>query len=120
MWLKPGSERLTWSYHRQGAELAFGTPLYNGSCRVSPVICSAALGKGHPNPRALDFINFLFRPEIQSNVNMSPFYFRSVLPPYSDPIGGTPLPAPGAVTLNYDWSQWATLESALPKYVIGG
>src|SRR5256712_367915 len=51
---------------------------------------------------------------------MSPFYFRSVLPPHSDPIGGTPLPAHGAVTHNYDWSQWATLESALPKYVIGG
>ena len=115
-----GYEGVTLFYQHQGAGVAFDLPLLDGQRFVPPVIFSAALVKGHPNPRALDFINFLFRPEIQSNVNMSPFYFRSVLPPYSDPIGGTPLPATGAVTLNYDWSQWATLESALPKYVIGG
>src|SRR2546426_11140679 len=73
---------------------------------------------GHPNPRALDFINFLFRDEIQSNI--SRFYFRAVLPGFPDPAGGITLPAPGMVVLNYDWSRWSSLESALPKYVVGG
>ncbi len=114
-----GYEGVTLFYLKQGARgVAFGLPLLGGQRFVTPVIFSAGLVKGHQNSRALDFINFLFRDEIQSSV--SRFYFRSVLPGFSDPPGGISIPAPGAVTLNYDWSQWRTLESALPKYVIGG
>lgn len=113
-----GYEGVTLFYRNQGALVSFDLPLLGGQRFVTPVVFSASLVKGHPNPRALDFINFLFRDEIQSNI--SRFYFRAVLPGFPDPTGGIPLPAPGVVNLSYDWSQWSTLESALPKYVVGG
>jgi len=113
-----GYEGVTLFYKNQGARVAFDLPLLGGQRFLTPVVFSAGLVKGHPNPRALDFINFLFRDEIQSNI--SRFYFRSVLPGFPDPAGGIPLPAPGMVVLNYDWSRWSSLESALPKYVVGG
>ncbi len=107
-----GYEGVYLFYKNQGARgISFDLPLLGGQRFLAPVIFSAALIKGHPNPTALDFIDFLFRNEIQSNIGH--FFFRSVLP-------GIPLPGPGVVTLNYDWSQWRTLESALPKYVVGG
>ena len=113
-----GYEGVTLFYLKQGARVAFDLPLLGGQRFLIPVVFSAALVNGHPNPRALDFIDFLFRTELQSN--LSRFYFRAVLPGFPDPVGGIPLPAPGAIDLNYDWSQWSTLESALPKYVVGG
>jgi len=113
-----GYEGVTLFYLKQGARIAFDLPVLAGQRFLTPVIFSAGLVKGHPNPRALDFINFLFRDEIQSNI--SRFYFRAVLPGFPDPSGGIALPAPGAVILNYNWSQWSTLQSALPKYVVGG
>jgi len=113
-----GYEAVTLFYLRQGARVAFDLPLLGGQRFLTPVVFSAALVKGHPNPRALDFIDFLFSPEIQSNI--SGFFFRAAIPGFPDPVGGIPLPAPGSVDLNYDWSQWSTLESALPRYVVGG
>jgi ABC-type Fe3+ transport system substrate-binding protein len=113
-----GYEGVTLFYLNQGARVAFDLPLLGGQRFLTPVVFSAALVKGHPNPSALEFIDFLFRDEIQSNI--SRFYFRAVLPGFPDPVGGIPLPALGAVNLNYDWSQWSTLESALPKYIVGG
>jgi len=113
-----GYEGVTLFYKNQGARVAFDLPLLGGRRFLTPVVFSAGVVKGHPNPRALDFINFLFRDEIQSNI--SRFYFRAVLPGFPDPAGGITLPAPGMVVLNYDWSRWSSLESALPKYVVGG
>ena len=113
-----GYEGVTLFYKSQGARVAFDLPLLGGRRFLTPVVFSAGVVKGHPNPRALDFINFLFRDEIQSNI--SRFYFRAVLPGFPDPAGGITLPAPGMVVLNYDWSRWSSLESALPKYVVGG
>jgi hypothetical protein len=92
--------------------------LLSGQRIVEPVILSAGLVSGHRNPRSQDFIEFLFRDDVQGN--MSRFSFRSVLPGFSDPSGGIPLPAPGAVNLTYDWSQWPSLEANLTKYVVGG
>ena len=113
-----GYEGVTLFYLNQGARVAFNLPILGGQRFLVPVIFSAGLVKGHSNPRALDFINFLFRDEVQSNI--SRFYFRAVLPGFPDPAGGIPLPAPGVVILNYDWSQWPILESNLAKYVVGG
>jgi ABC-type molybdate transport system substrate-binding protein len=115
-----GYEGVTLFYLKQAARniVAFDLPILRGQRFLVPVIFSAGLVKGHPNPRALDFIDLLFRDEIQSNI--SRFYFRAVLPGFPDPAGGIPLPAPGSVVLNYDWSQWQTLESNLTKYLVGG
>lgn len=113
-----GYEGVTLFYLRQGARVAFDLPLLSGQRFLTPVVFSAALVNGHPNARALDFIDFLFRTEIQSNI--SRFYFRAALPGFPVPAGGIPLPTPGVIDLNYDWSQWSTLESALPKYLVGG
>ena len=113
-----GYEGVTLFYLNQGARVVFNLPILGGQRFLVPVIFSAGLVKGHSNPRALDFINFLFRDEVQSNI--SRFYFRAVLPGFPDPAGGIPLPAPGVVILNYDWSQWPILESNLAKYVVGG
>ncbi len=89
-----------------------------------PVILSAGLVKGHPNPRAVDLLEFLFSDSIQANLNRSstlnPLYLRSVLPPFSAPAGGISLPAPGALTIDYNWSNWSALEKVLPNYVIVG
>ncbi len=115
-----GYEGVTLFYLNQGARgvsIPY-LPLLYGQRFVTPVVFSVGLVNGHPNPRALDFINFLFRDEVQSNI--SRYYFRSVFPGLPAPSGGIALPSPGAVTLNYDWSQWQTLELALSKYVIGG
>ncbi len=113
-----GYEGVTLFYKNQSAPVKFDLPLLGGQRFLTPVVFSAGLVKGHPNPSALDFIDFLFRDEIQSKVSV--FYFRAVIPGFSDPAGGIPLPSPGVINLNYDWSQWSTLESALPKYVVGG
>src|SRR5207244_10404658 len=66
--------------------------------------------KGHPNPMAMDFLDFLYRDEIQSNI--SRFYFRAVLPGFPDPAGSIPLPVSGEVVLNYDWSRWRKIGRA--------
>lgn len=113
-----GYEGVTLFYLKQGARVAFDLPVLGGQRFLVPVIFSAGIVKGHPNPMAMDFVDFLYRDEIQSNI--SRFYFRAVLPGFPDPAGGIPLPGPGTVVLNYDWSQWRTLESTLPKYVVGG
>jgi len=113
-----GYEGVTLFYLKQGARVAFDLPLLGGQHFLVPVMFSAGIVKGHPNPMAMDFIDFLYRDEIQSNI--SRFYFRAVLPGFPDPAGGIPLPVSGEVVLNYDWSQWRTLESTLPKYVVGG
>jgi len=113
-----GYEGVTLFYLKQGARVAFDLPLLGGQRFLVPVMFSAGIVKGHPNPMAMPFVDFLYRDEIQSNI--SQFYFRAVLPGFSDPAGGIPLPVPGSVVLNYGWSQWRTLESTLPKYVVGG
>ena len=113
-----GYEGVTLFYLKQGARVAFDLPLLGGQHFLVPVMFSAGIVKGHPNPMAMDFLDFLYRDEIQSNI--SRFYFRAVLPGFPDPAGGIPLPVSGEVVLNYDWSQWRTLESTLPKYVVGG
>jgi len=113
-----GYEGVTLFYAKQGARVTFGLPILGGQDYVTPVIFSAGLVKGHPNPLASDFIDFLFRDTVQAN--LSRYYFRSVLPNSTAPAGGIPLPAPGAMTIDYNWSNWSALEKALPKYVIGG
>src|SRR2546428_657196 len=113
-----GYEGVPLFYAKQGARVPFGLPILGGQDYVTPVIFSAGLVKGHPNPLASDFIVFLFRDTVQAN--LSRYYFRSVLPNSTAPAGGIPLPAPGAMTIDYNWSNWRALEKALPKYVIGG
>ena len=115
-----GYEAVTLFYVKQGARVNFPLrlPILAGQNYVTPVLFSVGLVKGHPNPFASDLIEFLFRDTVQSNLGR--YYFRSVLPNSTAPAGGIPLPAPGAVTIDYNWSKWNGLEAALPKYVIGG
>lgn len=113
-----GYEAVTLFYAKQGARVEFGLPLLAGRNYVTPVIFSVGLVKGHPNPLASDLIEFLFRDAVQGK--LSQYYFRSVLPNSTAPAGGISLPAPGATTIDYNWSNWSGLEAALPKYVIGG
>src|SRR5256712_10263661 len=100
-----GYEGVTLFYAKQGARVTFGLPILGGQDYVTPVIFSAGLVKGHPNPLASDFIDFLFRDTVQAN--LSRYYFRSVLPNSTAPAGGMPLPAPGAMTIDYNWSNWS-------------
>jgi ABC-type molybdate transport system substrate-binding protein len=113
-----GYEGVTLFYRQEGARVSYDLPLLGGARYLTPVMFCAGLVNGHPNPRASDFIDFLFQEEIQSSINA--FYFRSVFPWEPDPPGGTTLPVPGQIVLNYDWAQWRTLESNLSKYVVGG
>src|SRR2546430_16520394 len=113
-----GYEGVTLFYLKQGARVAFDLPLLGGQRFLVPVMFSAGIVKGHPNPMAMPFVDFLYRDEIQSNI--SRFYFRAVLPGFSDPAGGIPLPVPGSVVLNYGWSPWRGLGSPWPRMLLGG
>jgi ABC-type Fe3+ transport system substrate-binding protein len=113
-----GYEAVTLFYANQGARVRFSLPALAGQSYVTPVIFSVGLVTGHPNPLASNLIEFLFSDTVQANLCAA--YLRSVLASCPGPNGGISLPAPGAVALNYNWSNWSELEQVLPSYVIGG
>src|SRR2546427_5584455 len=108
-----GYEGVTLFYLKQGARVAFDLPVLGGQRFLVPVIFSAGIVKGHPNPMAMGFIDFLYRDEIQSNI--SRFYFPAVLPGFPDPAGGIPPPGAREGGLQQDWAQWRTPAAPLPR-----
>lgn len=108
-----GYEAVAMLYKSKGAAIDDGLPVLGGHQATTPVLFSAALVRNHPHPGAEAFISFLFQPEVQGM--LAKYGMRPMDAGAPQPKG---LDLANARVLRYDWSHWATLESALPRYEV--
>lgn len=109
-----GYEAVATLYKAKGAKIDDALPVLDGKAATTPVLFSVGLVRNHPNPAAEQFIQFLFQPAAQGL--LAKYGMRPMAPNAAQPKGI--LDVSKARVLHYDWSHWATLESALPRYEV--
>lgn len=109
-----GYEAVARFYQGRGAKIAYAAPVVGGQNVTTPVLMSAALVAHHPHAGALEFIQSLFRPDVQAT--LPKYGLRGVTPDAAPPDGALDLG--GVRVVAYDWAQWAMLEAALPRYEV--
>lgn len=110
-----GYEAVVRFFQGRGAAIAYGVPRLGGVEATLPVLFSAAVVKNHPHDGAEALVRFLFE-EAQQSL-LANYGFRSVDPDIPPPRGAMELS--GVRSVDFDWSNWAALEAALPRYEVG-
>ncbi|MEK6985696.1 MAG: substrate-binding domain-containing protein [Candidatus Thermoplasmatota archaeon] len=110
-----GYEAVVRFFQGRGAAIAYGVPLLDGEQATLPVLFSAAVVKSHPHDGAEALVRFLFDEPQQAK--LATYGFRSVQRDVPPPDGALDLA--GVKIIDFDWSTWATLEAALPRYEVG-
>jgi hypothetical protein len=111
-----GYEAVGRFYQTLGAQIRFDIPVVNGDRVTIPVLMTAGIVRAHPHEEANDLVNFLLRRDIQ--LGLARYHLRSVLPDVEPPAGALDLG--NATFIEPDWSDWRTIEGALPGYVVNG
>ncbi|MES2155278.1 MAG: substrate-binding domain-containing protein [bacterium] len=107
-----GYEAVASLYQKQGAKVAYTLPRIHGEDATTMVLFAAALVKNHPHPGGAQFIDHLFSASVQDQ--LASVMLRPTVPGHA----GAGLDLTGARIIEYDWSMWADLESALPAYQV--
>ena len=108
-----GYEAVAKLYKSKGAKIEAALPVLGGKTVTTPVLFSAGIVKNHPHAGADEFVDTLFSPEVQDQV--SKYGMRPLVAGAKQPEG---LSLAGVHQVRYDWSKWATLESALSRYEV--
>lgn len=109
-----GYEAVVRFFQAQGAKVAQAVPIIDGRTVTTPVVFSVGLVDGHPHAGAEVFIDHLFSRPVQDR--LGEYYLRPVRPGSPDPPHALDLSA--SEWIEYDWSQWKTLEASLGLYEV--
>jgi ABC-type molybdate transport system substrate-binding protein len=108
-----GYEAVATLYKSKGAKIDDAVPLLHGSNATTPVLFSVGLVRNHPHVAANALVAFLFAPGTQDM--LAKYGMRPMVSGAKQPKG---LDVAHANVLRYDWSHWAALEEALPRYEV--
>jgi ABC-type molybdate transport system substrate-binding protein len=111
-----GYEAVVRFFQRQGASVSYEVPLLAGQRVTTAALFSVALVRGRRHARAEELARFLFTREAQGM--LAKHHFRSVHPRFDTPPDLLDLAAAAPRMIDYDWSRWADLEQALPRYEV--
>ncbi len=111
-----GYEAVARLYQSQGAKIAFGLPVIEGRTTTTNVLFCVGLVHGHPHNGTTEFIAHLFNTTVQQG--LANYALRPTVPGHQGPADGLVLA--GARMIDYDWSNWAALETRLSEYAVKG
>lgn len=110
-----GYEAVAQFYIKQGAQVAFSTPLVDGERWTMPAVFCVSLVRNAPHAQAQEFIDFLFTNATQDRLDR--FHLRPIPPRGSQDLPGIDN---GTHVIDFDWSTWRGLESRLVEYEVTG
>lgn len=109
-----GYEAVARFYQAQGAAIDYDVPVLDGERVTVRVLFSAGLIEGERHPASEAFLRFLFSDKAQDALAKN--HFRPVVDGHDGPKD--PLDLSDARIIEYDWTEWAALEAALPRYEV--